>query len=113
MHHRKQLKHVLVMTTYYNNGTLYYVYFVWQDGELWRYPSWAQAKKENKGKPIYLCARLHSMTYSSDELINSIGFTQKPKIREIKRFMEQILSDSELQSHKVSYKEWEKYFYEK
>ena len=101
------------MTTYYNNGTLYYVYFIWQDRELWRYRSWAQAKKENKGKPIYLCARLHSMPYSSDELIDSIGFTKKPKIREIKRFMEQILSDSELQSHKVSYKEWTKHFYER
>ena len=101
------------MTTYYNNGTLYYVYFTWQDEELWRYTSWAQAKKENKGKPIYLSARLHSVTYGSDELINLISFTKKPKIREIKRFMGQILSDSGLQSHKVSYKEWTKHFYEK
>ena len=80
------------MTTYYNNGTLYYVYFTWQDEELWRYTSWAQAKKENKGKPIYLSARLHSVTYGSDELINLISFTKKPKIYlSLKRNVKELL----------------------
>lgn len=98
------------MTTYCNGGNLYYVYFVWQDNGLWKYTSWKEAKKENRANSIYLCARLHSVTYGSDELINLIGFAKKPKIREIKHFMKQILSDSELQSHKVSYKEWAKHF---
>ena len=93
------------MTTYNNNGNLFYIYFTWQGRGLWRYSSWAYAKKDNRGKPIYLSARLHSVTYNSDELFEWVKFDRKPKIRQIKRFMKQILSDKELQEYKVPYGE--------
>ena len=94
------------MTTYNNKGNLFYVYFIWQDRELWRYLSWTTAKKENRGKPIYLAARLHSETFDSDELIEWVRFDRKPKTSQIKRFMKQILSDKKLQKYKVPYGEW-------
>lgn len=96
------------MTTYNNNGNLFYVYFVWQDRELWRYLTWDYAKESNRGKPIYLTARLYSITHNSDELIDWVRFDKKPKIREIKRFMKQILSDKTLQKYKIPYGEWDK-----
>jgi len=97
------------MTTYNNKGNLFYVYFIWQDKELWRFQSWADAKKWNRGRPIYLTARLHSETYGSDELIEWVRFDKKPKIGQIKRFMKQILSDKKLQEYKVPYGEWNKF----
>ena len=96
------------MTTYNNKGNLFYIYFTWQDRGLWRYLSWTEAKKWNTGKPIYLAASLHSETHGSDELIEWVRFDRKPKIRQIKRFMKQILSDKKLQEYKVPYGEWDK-----
>lgn len=96
------------MTTYNNNGNLFYVYFVWQDRELWRYLTWDYAKESNRGKPIYLTARLYSITHNSDELIDWVRCDKKPKIGKVKRFMKQILSDKKLQKYRIPYWEWDK-----
>lgn len=94
------------MTFYNNQGNLYKVYFTWEDEALNKYNSWKEAKKESRGKKIYLSARLYSTLYGSNEMINCIPFKTKPKISEIKRFMTFILDEHKFKGDRIHYSEW-------
>ena len=94
------------MTFYNNQGNLYKIYFIWEDEALYHYTSWKEAKRESRGKNVYLSARLYSTLYGSNEKINSIPFKKKPKISEIKRFMRYILEQDTYKKDRIHYSEW-------